>query len=88
MSQSISEDAIRARVRSIVVQLAPVVGVQGSRESRLLEDLAYHSLAFLELGFALEDELGMPQLDRDVAMTIRTLGDLEDHVVRSTCPTA
>jgi acyl carrier protein len=78
-----TEQQIRQQVQVIVLQLAPALGVEGSPHVRLVEDLAYHSLAFLELGFALEDELGVPQIERETAMGISTLGQLEEHVLKT-----
>ncbi len=66
----------------IVSQLAPV-NIDGlTAEARLIEDLGYHSLALLELAFALEDEFGLPPLDEETARKIRTVRDVEDLVAQ------
>jgi acyl carrier protein len=76
------EKGVAETVRSIVLELAPIKGVQGGRELNLAADLGYHSLALLEVIVALEDELGVPVTDDGSAMFITTLGDVEDYVVR------
>ncbi|MEE3922508.1 hypothetical protein V2I01_41850 [Micromonospora sp. BRA006-A] len=48
----------------------------------LVEDLEYHSLALLELAFALEDEFDLPPIDEQSVQNIRTAADIENHVVR------
>ena len=72
---------IRARVRSIILQVAPNPdGVQAG-ETQLVEHLAYHSLALLELGFALEDEFDLPTLDQAQVQHITTVEEIEDLVL-------
>jgi acyl carrier protein len=67
-------------IRRIVSQLAPA-NVDGlTPDARLIEDLGYHSLALLELAFALEDEFSLPPLDEQTARKIRTVRDVEDLV--------
>nr|WP_228531831.1 acyl carrier protein [Micromonospora sp. ANENR4] len=51
-------------------------------EVLLVEDLEYHSLALLELAFALEDEFDLPPIDEQSVQNIRTAADIENHVVR------
>lgn len=77
-----TEQELRARARAIILQLAPAAGAPDSPDAHLIEDLAYHSLALFELAFALEDELNIPPIEQAAAATIRTVGDLEDHIVR------
>lgn len=81
MAGSAEKDVVET-IRSIVLELAPIKGVQGGRELNLATDLGYHSLALLEVIVALEDELGVPVTDDGSAMFITTLGDVEDYVVR------
>lgn len=63
-------------------QFAPV-DVDGlTPETRLIDDLGYHSLALLELAYALEDEFGLPPLDEETARDILTVRDIEDLVAQ------
>ena len=75
------ELSVRDFVRKLVYELAP--GGNGSRidEPRLVEDLAYHSLALMELAFALEDEFDLQAIDERTARRIVTLADVANHVV-------
>jgi acyl carrier protein len=72
---------VRARVRSIILQVAP--NPEGVQEgpTRLVEDLEYHSLALLELGFTLEDEFDLPPLDQAQVQHITTVEEVEDLVI-------
>ena|ERR1035438_4649440 len=73
---------VRARVRSIILQVAPNPdGVQAD-QTQLVEDLEYHSLALLELGFTLEDEFDLPPLDQAQVQHITTVEEVEDLVLR------
>lgn len=74
-----ADDASRF-VEKIVREMAPSPAEWNGRDSRLIEDLGYHSLAILELAFVLEDELNLPPLDESATTWIRTVGDLEEHV--------
>jgi acyl carrier protein len=77
-----SESEVRARVREIIGELAPEKNPPDVENPRLLEDLAYHSLAMVELAFALEDEFALPPMDEDsVNENIRTVKDIEDYVL-------
>ena len=73
--------AARARVRSIILQVAPNPdGVQAS-ETKLVDHLEYHSLALLELGFTLEDEFDLPPIDQAQVQDITTVEEVEDLVL-------
>jgi acyl carrier protein len=72
----------RARVRSIIVELAPNPGgARADTTTRLVEDLEYHSLALLELGFTLEDEFNLPPIDQEQVQHITTVEEVEDLVL-------
>lgn len=72
---------VRARVRSIIVQVAPNPdGVQAG-ETKLVDHLEYHSLALLELGFTLEDEFDLPPIDQSQVQDITTVEEVEDLVL-------
>ncbi|MEV0788588.1 phosphopantetheine-binding protein [Kribbella sp. NPDC050459] len=74
-------DEIRAEVRAIALELAPADDVTATDDSRLVEDLAFHSLALLELAFALEDRFDLDPIEQERAQQIKTLGDISDLVV-------
>ena len=80
MSQYTEED-VRQTIYSIVIDMAPEQGRVGQEELVLVDDLGYHSLALLELAFALEDEYGLPPIDQENAQCIRTLADVQDYVL-------
>jgi acyl carrier protein len=75
-----TDEEARALVHAIVADLAP-----SKRDPelalRLVEDLGYHSLALLELAFALEDEFNLPTIDEATARSIVTVADVERHVI-------
>ena len=68
-------------IRGIVAELAPNPGLTPSSDADLVDDLEYHSVALVELAFTLEDEFDLLPIDEATARTIRTVGDIENHVV-------
>ncbi|MFB9235721.1 acyl carrier protein [Plantactinospora siamensis] len=76
-----SDPEVRARVRSIVLQVAPNSDGVKAGPTHLVDDLEYHSLALLELGFALEDEFDLPPLDQAQVQHITTVEEIEDLVL-------
>jgi acyl carrier protein len=78
-----ADQDVRAKVRSIILQVAPNPdGVQSSGETKLVDHLEYHSLALLELGFTMEDEFNLPPLDQSQVQDISTVEEVEDLVLR------
>ena len=75
------EAECRDLIRLIVKELSPSPPSDLSDEARLVDDLGYHSLALLELAFALEDEFGLQPIDEQTARKILTVRDVGDHVV-------
>jgi acyl carrier protein len=72
----------RAKIRSIIVELAPEPeGARTDGATRLVEDLAYHSLALLELGFTLEDEFDLPPIDQEQVQHITTVEEIVELVL-------
>lgn len=69
------------RVRSLVVEAAPVAVGQVTGGTALVDDLGYDSLSLLELMGLLEAEFGLPPVDGDFSR-VRTLRDVEDLVRR------
>jgi acyl carrier protein len=76
------EQDIRARVRSIILELAPNPGGAKAETTRLVEDLEYHSLSLLELSFTLEDEFDLPPVDHEQVQYVTTVEEVEDLVLR------
>lgn len=76
------ERELRARVRDLVRRLAPEPpAVAPDDGTHLVEELGYHSLALLELAFALEGEFGLRPLDERAARDMRTVADVAAHVL-------
>lgn len=75
------ERETRAKVRYWLAELAPAALPSVAGGESLVDDLEYHSLALLELAFALEDEFDLPPIDEESAAQIVTAGDVEDYVV-------
>lgn len=75
-----AEAELRQTVWSIILELAPNSTSAPTEQTRLVEDLGYHSLALLELAFALEDEFALPAMDAEQAQKIGTMLDVEEYV--------
>jgi acyl carrier protein len=71
---------VRETVWRIILELAPSSISTPSEDTRLVEDLGYHSLALLELAFALEDEFALPAMNAEQAQGISTILDVEKYV--------
>lgn len=72
---------VRAAVRAIVLELAPVRTEQVDPQAGLVDQLGYHSLAMLELAFTLEEEFDLAPIDEPTARRITTLLAIEEHVL-------
>jgi len=77
-----SRDQVHSLVHSIVLELMPVAGIEILEESKLVDDLGFHSLALLELAFALEDEFDLQPIDERTARNIITVKDIESHILQ------
>jgi acyl carrier protein len=77
-----TNEEIRVRIRSLIAELAPNPKNDLESGALLVEDLEYHSLALLELAFALEDEFDLPPIDQANVVDIRAVKDVEDYVLR------
>jgi acyl carrier protein len=75
------ETECRDLIRLLIKELSPIPTSDHPDEARLVDDLGYHSLALLELAFALEDEFGLQPIDEQTARKILTVRDVGDHVV-------
>lgn len=70
-------------VSRLVGVLAPEQQVDPPSESRLLDDLAYHSLALAELAFAIEEIFALDAIDPAQVMQIETVGDIIELVLKA-----
>ncbi|HEX7240491.1 MAG TPA: hypothetical protein VF263_09510 [Longimicrobiaceae bacterium] len=77
------EAGVRRRVREIALRLAPESGERGDGDGtlHLIGELGYHSLALLELAFALEGEFGLAPIPARTAGAMHTTADLEEYVL-------
>lgn len=76
-----SEDEIRDTIRLIVMELAPEPDRSLGDDATLMNDLAYHSLALMELAFTLEDEFDLLPVDEATGRAIQTIADVQAHVL-------
>lgn len=65
-----------------MLELAPNPEKGSAEDVLLVEELEYHSLALLELAFALEDEFDLPPIDEASVQSIRTAKDIENYVLQ------
>lgn len=77
-----TEADVRSAVAAVIADMSPNEGVTAHPESQLVNDLGYHSLALMELAFALEDEFDLDPIDEDTARKITTVGAVQDLVVQ------
>lgn len=76
------EGEVRETIWKIILDLAPSPVDAPSEQTRLVEDLGYHSLALLELAFALEDRFALPAMNEEQAQRISTMLDVEEYVLK------
>lgn len=72
---------VREKVHEILIRYSADQTLSVTRDTALVNDLGYHSLAMLEAIFALEDELEIEIVDDSSAGSIATVGDVEDRIV-------
>jgi acyl carrier protein len=75
-----SNSEVEATIKRLIIDLCPGGAAGMTEQSSLTEDLGYHSLALVELAFALEDSFDLDPIDRVTAMEIRTVGDVLRYV--------
>lgn len=73
-------EALQNAVREIIIALCPEDVKDMQDSSRLVDDLGYHSLAMVELAFAIEDKFDIEPIDQDTASGIQTVGDILSYV--------
>lgn len=71
---------IEQAIKKMVRDLCPGDATQMTDASRLAEDLGYHSLALVELAFAIEDRFDIEPIDQGTAQDIRTVADIVGYV--------
>ncbi|MFD8691973.1 phosphopantetheine-binding protein [Streptomyces sp. NPDC059651] len=72
-----SFDDIAARVREITGKMSPLGERTATSEERLIEDLGYDSVTFMELSLALEGEFDINVIEEDAVADLATVGDVE-----------
>jgi acyl carrier protein len=78
---AVDDQVIGDVVRQIVRCLAPDPIEDIGRATDLRDELGYHSLALVELGFLVEDAFVLDPIPRELAELVRTPGDIVDYVV-------
>ena len=71
---------VSAVLRDVIRSLAPEPIGTVLAEDHLTADLCYHSLARVELMFALEDLFGLEEIAPERATALATVGDIESFV--------
>ncbi|MEZ5077274.1 MAG: phosphopantetheine-binding protein [Solirubrobacterales bacterium] len=74
--------AVRARIREVILEMAPIASAEAAASASLTVDLGFDSLRLVELATALEDEFGLAEADEDDVAGIETVGDVEDLILR------
>ncbi len=74
-------DDVPALVRHLVALISPHPVATVRSSDNLVLQLAYHSLALVELAFALEDLFGLDAITPERAMNLQTAGDIVDLIV-------
>lgn len=82
LGDELSEEEVRAKVLSVISEMAPKQDVTPGPDAVLVQDLGYHSLALMEVAFALEDEFDLDPIDEKTARQITTVGAVQDLVVK------
>lgn len=75
-------DNIPARVHEIVGRLAPSMPAIVADGDHFIDDLEFHSLALVELGFGIEEAFGLEPISADEVEHVTTVGDLVTFVRR------
>ncbi|MGW1838139.1 phosphopantetheine-binding protein [Streptomyces sp. BBFR2] len=68
------------RVQDVIRDMAPNRKETVSRDERLIEELGYDSISFLELALALESEFNLFEFDEEQAENLLTVGDVSDVI--------
>jgi len=79
MDQVVSEN-IEYEIKELIRNLCPGDASAMKNESNLTSDLGYHSLALVELSFAIEDKYDLDPIDQASAQKIQTVQSIIDFV--------
>jgi acyl carrier protein len=75
-------EEVRETVLGIIKQLSPAPeGFDAAKDMHLVNDLGFHSLALLELAFAVEDDFDLPPLDEATGRGIQTTEQVLEYVI-------
>lgn len=79
---------VTEKVRSLIGEMCPLGAREVQSEQRLVEDLGYDSVSFLELALALESEFELFTIDEEQAASLLTVGDIEALMTQLAAPAA
>lgn len=74
-------DELQRAIRGVIARLSPSRPAAVEPGQRLIDDLAYDSLALIELALALEDEFRLTPLSDYDSLDIVSVGEVEELVV-------
>jgi acyl carrier protein len=77
-----AEPEVCERVRRISLAMAVTPVAELRPDTTLVNDLGYDSLRLLELAIALETEFGLSGISTDEAVSITTVGGIEQLIIR------
>jgi acyl carrier protein len=81
-------EEVADKVRALIRDMSPLGPQQAQPQLRLVEDLGYDSVAFLELALTLESEFGLEVIDEEQAAALITVGDIEALMIQLVAPAA
>lgn len=81
MKEAVNDEVLRRTVRDALVEFAPQTPESITGETSLVNELAYNSLAMLEVIFVLEEKLEIELVNDGTATQMRTVRDVEDYVL-------
>ncbi|MFE2979033.1 phosphopantetheine-binding protein [Streptomyces sp. NPDC059258] len=79
-----THDDIATRVREIAGKMSPLGERTATSEERLIEDLGYDSVTFMELSLALEGEFDISVIEEEAVADLITVGDVEQLISKVT----
>lgn len=78
---SYTPEEVRETVLAIIEQLAPErERFDAGTDMHLVNDLGFHSLALLEMAFAIEDDFDLPPIDEETGRGIQTTEQVLTYV--------
>jgi putrescine aminotransferase len=78
---TLEEDALRARVRALILEVAPIKPAEMTGSLALIADLDYDSLNVIELIALVEHELDVAPVTEEQAAEVETVADVEELVL-------